>query len=71
MMPFLKLMLFVALAGCIGFTGYMIYRYFNEKIRGSNTFLALLMYALLMIMANAALFLLGTWGLLKIYEQLS
>lgn len=64
-------MLFVALAGCIAIVFYVVYRFFNEKIKGSSTLLILLLYTLLLILCDAGILLLGIWGLLKIYEQLS
>jgi hypothetical protein len=67
MEPILKLLLFLVFFSAIGVAGYKIYQYFNTKIRGSNTWLELLGYTLLLILANVVLFFGGLYLLVRIY----
>jgi len=71
MFPVLKLLLFPLLAGIVMLAGYKAYIYFNEKINGSRTLLALLFYTLSLIAVNLALIIGGMLALVKVYEWLS
>jgi uncharacterized membrane protein len=71
MIPILKLLLFFVLAGIICITGYISYRYFNEKINSSRTLPELLLYSLLLIAINICIYLFGMLALVKTYDMLS
>jgi hypothetical protein len=71
MFPVLKVLLFPLLAGIVMLAGYKAYVYFNEKINGSRTFLALLFYTLSLIAVNLALIIGGMLALVQVYEWLS
>lgn len=67
----LKALLFAAFLYAMGLAGYRLYGLLNKKIEGSRTLGQLLFYSLLMIAANAGLFVGGLWAFLNLYEYLS
>lgn len=69
-MLILKLMLFPLLSGVVLIVGFIAYRYFNEKIRGSGNIWQLLFYTLSLIVVNISIILGGLWGLLEAYRLL-
>lgn len=71
MLPLLKILLFPLFAAGIGLAGYVIYRYFNEKIISSRSLGALLFYTCLLIAINAGLALFGIIALITVYDWLS
>ena len=70
-MPVLKLLLFPLFAGLIMFAGYKAYVFFNDRINGSRTLLALVFYALSLIATCIALIIGGMLALVYVYEWLS
>ena len=71
MFPILKVLLFPLLAGIVMLAGYKAYVYFNEKINGSRTLLALLFYACSLIAVCIGLIIGGLLLLVKVYKWLS
>jgi heme/copper-type cytochrome/quinol oxidase subunit 2 len=71
MLPILKLLLFVLLAFAVLLAGFKAYVYFNAKINGSRTLLALVFYALSLIAINIGLIIGGMLALVYVYEWLS
>jgi hypothetical protein len=71
MFPLLKVLLFPLLAAIVMLAGYKAYVYFNEKIKGSATLTALLLYACSLIAVSIGLIIGGMLVLVKIYEWLS
>ncbi|WEK37640.1 MAG: hypothetical protein P0Y53_09005 [Candidatus Pseudobacter hemicellulosilyticus] len=62
-----RLLLFLIFAAGIGLAGFLLYRYFNQKIIGSVKGWQLVGYAILMILANAILLLGGIYLLYGVY----
>lgn len=71
MLPVLKLLLFPLLTGIVCLVGYVVYRYFNEKIMGSRGLLELLLFTFLLLAVNISILILGLLTLVKVYEWLS
>lgn len=70
MLPVLKIMLFPVLAGIACILGFKVYRYFNEKIKGSKNLWQLVLYALSLIIIYMGIIIAGVWALLQVYKLL-
>jgi hypothetical protein len=70
-MPVLKLFLFPLFVGMILLAGYMSYVFFNDKINGSRTLLALVFYALSFIAVCIGLIMGGLMALAYVARWLS
>lgn len=71
MLPILNIFLFPVLGAAVILLGVYVYRYFNNKIIGSSTLVALLGYALLMIAVNIGIIAAAVLVLMKVYAWLS
>jgi hypothetical protein len=67
MEPILKLLLFLVFLAAAGVAGYKVYQFFNNKVRASNTWLEVIGYTLLLILANVVLFFGGLYLLVRVY----
>lgn len=68
MSQFYKLILFLVFFWLIGLTGFKAYKLLNHKIREAETGWGILLYALLLVLANMGLFFGGLWLLIKTYD---
>lgn len=71
MLPVLKLLLFPLLGGIVFLTGFVAYRYFNERIISSRSLPALLLFTFLLVAVNLSIVVVGIMVLMKVYEWLS
>jgi hypothetical protein len=69
-MLILKILLFPLLGSIALLIGFVAYRYFNEKIKGSENIWQLLFYSCSLITINICIILGGLWGLLEAYRLL-